>query len=561
MIINPHLKLYCMLFFGATIAGCSQKPIVKADYEIVPIPQTTVANSENPFIITDGTTIVYPENNTKMQNNAEFLASYIKEQTGLNLKTKAGTPQDGAICLTLNLQNNNPEAYKLKSDDKRITIAGVSEAGVFYGIQTLRKSVGIAENSRIEFPAIEIDDAPRFSYRGMHLDIARHFFTINEVKTYIDMLALHNINRFHWHLSDDQGWRIEIKKYPKLTSIGSRRAETVVGMWNSGVYDGTPYGGFYTQEEAKEIVNYAAERYITVIPEIDLPGHMQAAITAYPELGCTGGPYEVWETWGVSDLVLCAGTDSTLQFIKDVLAEIIEIFPSEYIHIGGDECPKTEWEKCPKCQARIKALGLKTDSKHTKEQRLQSFIINTAEQFVNSKGRKIIGWTEIMEGGLSPNATLMSWIGESGGIEAARLHHDVIMTPMDYMYFNFYQAKDTEKEPLAIGGYVPMEKVYNFNPVPDVLNEEEKTYIKGVQANLWTEYIQTFPLIQYMALPRMAALSEVQWCDPSRKNYEDFLNRLPRLTAIYKHLGWTYAKHVLPEEAAAEPDSVRKALR
>ena len=411
----------------------------------------------------------------------------------------------------------------------------------------------IALGADVALPAVEIKDAPRFGYRGAHFDVSRHFFTIDEVKTYIDMLALHNMNRLHWHITDDQGWRLEIKKYPKLTEIGSQRSGTVIGR-NSGEYDNTPYGGFYTQEQAKEIVDYAAERYITVVPEIDLPGHMLAALAAYPELGCTGGPYEVWRQWGVADDVLCAGNDQVLKFLEDVYGELIEIFPSEYIHVGGDECPKVRWEKCPKCQARIKALGLKSDKNHSKEVRLQSFVINHIEKFLNDHGRQIIGWDEILEGGLAPNATVMSWRGESGGIEAAKQKHDVIMTPNTYLYFDYYQAKDTENEPFGIGGYLPMERVYSYEPMPASLTPEEQQYIKGVQANLWTEYIATFSHAQYMVLPRWAALCEVQWSTPDKKNYEDFLSRLPRLIKWYDAEGYNYAKHVFDVKAEFTPN-------
>lgn len=368
------------------------------------------------------------------------------------------------------------------------------------------------------------------------------------------MMALHNMNRLHWHLSEDQGWRIEIKGYPKLTEIGSQRKETVIGR-NSGKYDGKPYGGFYTQEEAKDIVAYAAERYVTVIPEIDLPGHMQAALAAYPELGCTGGPYEVWPMWGVSDNVLCAGEDATLRFIDGVLTEIMEIFPSKLIHVGGDECPKTKWETCPKCQARIKQLGLKSDGKHTKEEKLQSFIINHAEKFLNDHGRQIIGWDEILEGGLAPNATVMSWRGEVGGIEAAKQKHDVIMTPNTYLYFDYYQSQDIANEPFAIGGYLPVDRVYSYEPLPAELTPAEQKYIIGVQANLWTEYIPTFSHAQYMVLPRWAALSEVQWTMPEKKNYTDFLIRLPRLINWYEAEGYNYAKHVFDIAVAYKPNS------
>ena len=411
----------------------------------------------------------------------------------------------------------------------------------------------VAVGADISMPAVEINDAPRFGYRGAHFDTSRHFFTVDEVKTYIDMMALHNMNRFHWHITEDQGWRLEIKKYPKLTEIGSKRTETVIGR-NSGEYDGKPYGGFYTQEQAKEIVAYAAERYITVIPEIDLPGHMQAALAAYPELGCTGGPYEVWRQWGVSEDVLCAGNDQVLKFLEDVYSELIEIFPSEYIHVGGDECPKVRWEKCPKCQARIKALGLKSDDKHSKEERLQSFVINHIEKFLNDHGRQIIGWDEILEGGLAPNATVMSWRGEKGGIEAAKQKHDVIMTPNTYLYFDYYQAKDVDNEPFGIGGYLPLERVYSYEPMPASLTPEEQKYIKGVQANLWTEYIATFPHAQYMVLPRWAALCEIQWSSPEKKNYADFLSRLPQLIKWYDAEGYNYAKHAFGVQAEFEPN-------
>ena len=344
---------------------------------------------------------------------------------------------------------------------------------------------------------------------------------------------------------------MEIKKYPKLTEIGSQRSGTVIGR-NSGEYDNTPYGGFYTQEQAKEIVDYAAERYITVIPEIDLPGHMLAALTAYPELGCTGGPYEVWRQWGVADDVLCAGNDQVLKFIEDVYSELIDIFPSEYIHVGGDECPKVRWEKCPKCQARIKALGLKSDKNHSKEERLQSFVINHIEKFLNDHGRQIIGWDEILEGDVAPNATVMSWRGMQGGIEAAKLKHDVIMTPNDYVYFDYYQSADKEQEPMAMGSCITVEKVYNFEPVADELADEEKKHILGAQANVWTEYIGTPEHVEYMMVPRMAALAEVQWMMPEEKSYQGFLNRLGSLAEFYKRDNVNYAKHILPEVVPAQ---------
>ena len=554
MQILSKLNLLGWSLAGLLMTACSNQPTTVANYEVVPMPLEINTTQQASFLLKSGVTVYYPTGNEKMQRNAEFLASYVKAQTGIELQVQAGEGGKGGIVLQLGLANDNPEAYQLKVDASQVVISSPSEAGVFYGIQTLRKAVDVAEGSNVELPAVEIKDQPRFGYRGMMLDVGRHFFSMDEIKTYIDMMALHNINRFHWHLSEDQGWRIEIKKYPKLTEIGSMRKETVIGH-NSGKYDGKPYGGFYTQEQAKEIVAYAAERYITVIPEIDLPGHMQAALAAYPELGCTGGPYEVWTQWGVSDNVLCAGNDQTIQFIKDVLAEIVEIFPSEYIHVGGDECPKVKWSTCPKCQARIKALGLKSDNKHTKEERLQSYVIHEAEEFLNSKGRKMIGWDETLEGGLAPNATVMSWRGEAGGIEAAKQHHDVVMTPNTYLYFDYYQSKDTETEPMAIGGYLPIERVYSYEPMPKSLSPEEQKYIVGVQANLWTEYIPDFKQVQYMVLPRMAALSESQWCAPEKKNYEAFLQRVSRLVNIYAKNGWNYATHIFDVMLDLKPNT------
>lgn len=558
--ISFNLMGVLCILFSTCFYACSEKRTLNSDYEIIPKPLDVNCKGDASFLLKDGVAVIYPENNRKMQDNAEFLVDYVEKQTGVKLTSHAGMPVDGAICLTLDLSDDNAEAYKLIVNDKRVCISGASEAGVFYGIQTLRKSLPVAQDINVNLSAVEIYDKPRFAYRGAMLDVARHFYTVDEVKTFIDMLALHNINRFHWHLTDDQGWRIEIKKYPKLMSVASERKETVVGRWYSGIYDGKPYGGYYTQDELRDVIDYAAKRHITIIPEVDLPGHMQAALTAYPELGCTGGPYEVRTIWGVSQDVLCVGNDFTLQFVKDVLSEVADIFPSEYIHIGGDECPKVRWEKCPKCQERIKSLGLKSDTKHTKEQRLQSYMIQEAAKYLKEKGKRIIGWTEILEGGLVPDATLMSWIGESGGIEAAHQHHDVIMTPNTYLYFDYYQSKKVEDEPLAIGGYLPIEKTYNYEPMPKELTKEEQQYIKGVQANLWTEYIPVFSQVQYMVLPRLGAAAEVQWTDPSKKDYKDFLRRVPHLVAVYDCYGWNYATHVYDVNVDIKADTVNHVL-
>ena len=515
-----------------------------ADFNIIPRPQQVNVSNDAPFTLSAKTVISLGTNSQNMKRNANMLASYIEQATGI--RPAVGKNKNGAaIVLTIDKTIANAEGYKLDADAKQIRIAGASAAGVFYGIQTLRKSLPLVNGkaSKVSIPAVHIADAPRFAYRGTHLDVSRHFVTADSVRQFIDMLALHNINRFHWHLTDDQGWRIEIKKYPLLTQIGSKRAQTVIGH-NSGKYDGKPYSGFYTQKQIRDIVKYAADRYITIVPEIDLPGHMQAALAAYPDMGCTGGPYEVWQKWGVSDNVLCAGNNKTLTFIDNVLKEITKLFPSKYIHVGGDECPKTQWQKCPKCQARIKALNLEAKDGHSAEERLQSYIITHASNYLKSLGRNTIGWDEILEGGLAEGATVMSWRGESGGIAAAKQHHDVVMTPNNYLYFDYYQSLDKANEPLAIGGYLPLETVYSYEPMPKELTADEARHIIGVQANIWTEYMPTFKQMQYMALPRLAALSEVQWSQPALKDYNSFTNRLTEFTHMYDRLGYNYAKHL-----------------
>ena len=547
-------RLLGTVVMAGALAACSSGNLPKADYQVIPLPQQVAADKNGTFRLDNSVKIIYPDGNEQMQKNADFLAGYIQQMTGLQLQTAPGTASDasGNILLALGQTAENPEAYRLQVSSDGVTLTGTTEAGVFYGIQTLRKSLPVTKGD-VQLPAVEINDWPRFSYRGSHFDVSRHFTGVDSMKRFIDIMALHNQNRLHWHLTDDQGWRIEIKKRPKLTTIGSQRKATVIGH-NSDSYDTTTYGGFYTQEEAREIVAYAAERHITIVPEIDMPGHMQAALAAYPELGCTGGPYEVWNRWGISDDVLCAGNDQTLQFIDDVLSEIIEIFPSEYIHVGGDECPKVRWSKCPKCQARIKALGIKPDGKHTPEQQLQSYIIGHAEKFLNEHGRRIIGWDEIMEGGITPTATVMAWRSAQEGIKAAKMGNDAIMTPTSYLYFDYYQSQDVDKEPQAIGGYVPVKTVYNYEPVPEELTPEEAKHIIGVQANLWTEYIPNFRQVEYMEMPRIAALAEVQWTDPSLKEYDSFLARLGQLVNIYNLEGYNYAQHVFDVNVTFRPN-------
>ena len=409
-----------------------------------------------------------------------------------------------------------------------ITVTAPSEEGLFRGSRTL---IQLLETGREtgSLPCLSITDWPRFAWRGMHLDACRHFWSVEFTKKYIDLLARYKMNRFHWHLTDDQGWRIEIKKYPKLTEIGAHRAGSQVGPYSRREYDSIPYGGFYTQEQIREVVEYAAVRHITVVPEIEMPGHALAALASYPELGCTGGPYEVQKGWGVFDDVFCAGSDSVFSFMENVLTEVVALFPGEIIHIGGDECPKERWKTCPKCQTRMKTKGLKD------EHELQSYFIQRIEKFVNAKGRKVIGWDEILEGGLAPNAAVMSWRGTEGGVAAAKQKHNVVMSPGSHCYFDHYQG-DPANEPLAIGGFTTVQKVYSYEPVPAELNAEQARYILGAQGNVWTEYILTPEHVEYMAVPRVLALAEVLWTPKEKRDEKDFIRRLeeefPRLEAM-----------------------------
>ena len=451
------------------------------------------------------------------------------------------------------------EGYELNVDGEGIEVRASQFPGFLYALQSLEQLLPAAvygtepaPDAAWEVPCVKIADAPRFAYRGMHLDVARHFFSVDEVKRYIDVMAIHKLNTLHWHLTDDQGWRIEIKRYPELTAVGSIRKATVVRKeW--GTYDDTPYGGFYTQDEIRDVVEYAADRGVTVIPEIDLPGHMLAALTAYPELGCTGGPYEVWGRWGVADDVLCPGREKTFEFLEGVLTEVMELFPSEYIHIGGDECPKVRWEKCPRCQAKIRQLGLKDDGEHTAEHYLQSYVTDRIGKFLARHGRRIIGWDEILEGRAPSDAVVMSWRGSEGGIAAAKLGHDVIMTPNSHFYFDYYQSLDTDAEPFGIGGYIPMEQVYSYDPAFPELTPEQQKHILGVQANLWTEYVLSDEHLEYMLLPRLAALSEVQWCLPETKDWNRFIGSF-RMDEIYSQMGYEFAKHIFGVTASYAVD-------
>ena len=421
------------------------------------------------------------------------------------------------------------EGYILQVNQHKIVITGHDGAGVFYGLQSLIQLTDNAVNNTI--PGCIIEDHPRFPYRGMQLDVSRHLFSVKSIKKWLDVLALYKINTFHWHLTDDQGWRIEIKKYPGLQTVSAYRNETLIGHKRETphVFDGKRYGGYYTQDEVGQIIRYAADRHITIIPEIEMPGHASAALAAYPSLGCTGGPYQTATYWGVFSDVYCAGNEETFTFLQNVLDEVIALFPSKYIHVGGDECPKQRWHECPKCQKRIADEHLKNESE------LQSYFIKRIEQYVNSKGRQIIGWDEILEGGLSPGATVMSWTGEEGGITAARQHHQVVMTPEKYVYLDYYQSLYPD-EPVAAGGYLPLSKIYNYEPIPTVLNPGQAKYITGIQSNVWSEYLDSEQKAEYMMFPRILALAETAWSAKENRDYTDFLNRLRRQLSLLKKL-------------------------
>jgi hexosaminidase len=523
-----------------------------AQVNIIPVPAEVVMGpASDSFVLTAQTRLVVQDKS--LQPSADFLNEYLQQVYGFRLKTGKKASAQNAIVLTLEKGvQDSSGAYQLEVGQNNMAIRAKEQRGVFYGMQSLLQLLPVGKTAALKVPSVKIKDAPQLQYRGIMLDVSRHFFPVSFVKKYIDYAAFHKLNYFHWHLTEDQGWRIEIKRYPKLTSIGAYRNGTIIDHYPGTGNDNQRYGGFYTQEEIKDIVRYAARRYVTVVPEIEMPGHSSAAIAAYPSLSCfpteptqipkttpaTGGYQgikKVQETWGVFNDVYCAGNDSTFVFLQNVLDEVLALFPSRYIHIGGDECPKANWKRCPKCQKRISELGLKD------EHELQSFFVQRMEKYLNSKGRTIIGWDEILEGGLAPNAVVMSWRGEKGGIEAAKLKHDVIMTPNGYLYFDHYQGKPSE-EPLAIGGYTPLSKVYAYHPIPKELTAEEAKYIKGIQANLWTEYVPTTSQAEYMIMPRMAALSEVAWSAPSRRNWEDFSRRMKKQYLRYDAMQINYAK-------------------
>ena len=569
-------KIWSYRLTGLLVIGyCLLVSPVRAQYDVVPLPQSIELQKGEPFTLwNDIVQIVAPED---LKGEAAFLQAYLKDITGWTLPI-AQKREKGKTYIELSVSPKvkAQEGYVLTINKKGITIVGGSAAGVFYGIQTLRKTVVNVRQSQhvtelanhpsvssatppfnLLYPVV-ITDAPRFSWRGMHLDCSRHFFPVAFVKKFIDLLALHNMNVFHWHLTDDQGWRIEIKNWPRLTTVGSQRSGTIIGT-NSDLDDGIPYGGYYTQAELREIVAYAAARHITIVPEIDMPGHMLAALAAYPELGCTGGPYQVGHYWGVYKDVLCVGNPRTYEFVQDVLTEVMDIFPSEVIHIGGDETPTEKWNQCEKCRGFFaneafvhEALIARIGGVPPEEQSLrpadnyQAYFTERVFDFLASKGRRALGWDEILDGA-PQDAMIMSWRGSGPGAKAAEAGHDVVMSPTTHCYFDYQQVKDTEFEPSRCGGFIPIEKVYRLDPAPDSLSVEARSHILGTQANLWTEYMTNEQMVEYQALPRMSALAEVQWTQPGRKNYQAFLQRLTRFTNILEQYHYTYAKHLWPE--------------
>ena len=550
-------KLSFFLFIALVIAGTLSANAQRAEYDVIPLPKEVKVDSANVFVLKNGMGVSFDASNEEVYRNVLFFRQWVEETTGITLKLAPGDKK-AAVRMSLDypkdkgevesdLTEQQKEAYMIKVDKKGIAIIARQPIGLFRAAQTLRKSLPIVKNAdKVELPYAEIFDEPRFEYRGVLLDCGRHYFTVEFIKKFLDVMALHGSNQFHWHLTEDQGWRFEVKAYPSLAQKGSVRAETVIGPGNSGIYNGTPYGGYYTQEECREVVRYAAERYINVVPEIDLPGHMQSALHVFPHLGCTGGPYPVRTYWGVSREVLCGGNPETLTFLKTVLGELCDVFPSKYIHIGGDECPKHRWQKCPTCQAKIKELGLKNDGKHTPENQLQSYINREVESFMKERGRAIIGWDEILEGGLSGESIIMSWRGTKGGIAAARQGHRVIMSPNVFSYIDHPQLKDLGKQPRTTDSYiVSASKVYSFEPlIPDSLTKEQQRLILGPQVNLWTEHVAYPQHAFYQLLPRLGASSEVQWCNPDQKNFDYFKKRLPRLKKLYDLLGVNYCKQL-----------------
>lgn len=540
------MKRILFLFICPLLAVACNKRVV-ADYNVIPQVQNLSVKDGDVYVFDSSRKLVY--DNQDSRRSLELFAQDLEELVGIRPSVAAGTSEDakGNVYFTLGLQDGRKEAYSINVSSDGILVQAVAPEGIYRATRTLLKSVGTEKTSSVEFPSAEVSDWPRFGYRGLMLDVSRHFSDVEMVKRTIDMLALHQLNIFHWHLTDDQGWRIEIKSHPELTEVGAWRDDTVVGRYLGGTdypTDGKRHGGFYTQEQIREIVAYAKERYIEIIPEIDLPGHTSAVLAAYPQLGCEDKEYKVANRWGVIRDVLCAGNPASLDLFKDIMDEVCELFPGKYIHLGGDECVKDRWKACPKCQKKIRELGLKDGSRYSKEDYLQSWFMGEVASYVQSKGKRVIGWDEILEGVPMDDSVIMSWRGTEGGITAARMGHDVVMTPTSDMYFDQSQTLASQLEEIPVGGFINVMKVYSYEPLPASLTPEQQKHILGCQANVWCEYMPEERIRQYQMLPRLAALSEVQWTMPKRKNYKDFLKRLPKMLSIYDHYGYNYAKHI-----------------
>lgn len=540
------MKRILFLFICPLLAVACNKRVV-ADYNVIPQVQNLSVKDGDVYVFDSSRKLVY--DNQDSRRSLELFAQDLEELVGIRPSVAAGTSEDakGNVYFTLGLQDGRKEAYSINVSSYGILVRAVAPEGIYRATRTLLKSVGTEKTSSVEFPSAEVSDWPRFGYRGLMLDVSRHFSDVEMVKRTIDMLALHQLNIFHWHLTDDQGWRIEIKSHPELTEVGAWRDDTVVGRYLGGTdypTDGKRHGGFYTQEQIREIVAYAKERYIEIIPEIDLPGHTSAVLAAYPQLGCEDKEYKVANRWGVIRDVLCAGNPASLDLFKDIMDEVCDLFPGKYIHLGGDECVKDRWKACPKCQKKIRELGLKDVGRYSKEDYLQSWFMGEVASFVQSKGKRVIGWDEILEGVPMDDSVIMSWRGTEGGIAAARMGHDVVMTPTSDMYFDQSQTLASQLEEIPVGGFINVMKVYSYEPLPASLTPEQQKHILGCQANVWCEYMPEERIRQYQILPRLAALSEVQWTMPERKNYKDFLKRLPKMLSIYDHYGYNYAKHI-----------------
>lgn len=540
------MKRILFLFICPLLAVACNKRVV-ADYNVIPQVQNLSVKDGDVYVFDSSRKLVY--DNQDSRRSLELFAQDLEELVGIRPSVAAGTSEDakGNVYFTLGLRDGRKEAYSINVSSDGILVQAVTPEGIYRATRTLLKSVGTEKTSSVEFPSAEVSDWPRFGYRGLMLDVSRHFSDVEMVKRTIDMLALHQLNIFHWHLTDDQGWRIEIKSHPELTEVGAWRDDTVVGRYLGGTdypTDGKRHGGFYTQEQIREIVAYAKERYIEIIPEIDLPGHTSAVLAAYPQLGCEDKEYKVANRWGVIRDVLCAGNPASLDLFKDIMDEVCELFPGKYIHLGGDECVKERWKACPKCQRKIKELGLKDGNRYSKEDYLQSWFMGEVASFVQSKGKRVIGWDEILEGVPMDDSVIMSWRGTEGGITAAKMGHDVVMTPTSDMYFDQSQTLASQLEEIPVGGFINVMKVYSYEPLPASLTPEQQKHILGCQANVWCEYMPEERIRQYQILPRLAALSEVQWTMPERKNYKDFLKRLPKMLSIYDHYGYNYAKHI-----------------